>query len=185
MIEKYLVNGNEMILLGFGLDDNQEVKNTLLGNAKMMSVVFQQMLPSIIPDLISEEAKGHDFVFQGRLYEMKNATNGHNTYAANLRESRHVGSGSENSEGKRINRFNPEKDRDYYLTQKWNSDNFYYIITDIRNPPIIPIYIASIKELLANDLINTKCNGSFGQIHHKNMIKIDSLSQQLEAARQF
>ena len=23
MIEKYLVNGNEMILLGFGLDDNQ------------------------------------------------------------------------------------------------------------------------------------------------------------------
>ena len=60
MIEKYLVNGNEMLLLGFGLDDDQYIKNTLLSNAKMMSVVFQQMLPSIIPDLISEEAKGHD-----------------------------------------------------------------------------------------------------------------------------
>jgi hypothetical protein len=180
MIEKYLVNGNEMLLLGFGLDDDQYIKNTLLSNAKMMSVVFQHMIPRIIPHLISEETKGHDFVSQGRLYEMKNATNGNGTYAANLRESRHVGSA-----GKKRNRFNPQKDCDYYLTQKWNSDNFYYIITDIRNPPIIPIYIASIKELLANDLINTKCSGSFGQIRHRNMIQIDRMSKELEAARQF
>ena len=180
MIEKYLVNGNEMVLLGFGLDDNQEVKNTLLGNAKMMSVIFQEMLPSMIPGLIGEETKGHDFVSQGRQYEMKNATGSSSTYAANLRESRHVGSG-----GKNKNRFNPEKDCDYYLTQKWDSDNFYYIITDIRNPPIIPIYVAPVKELLAHDLISLKCNDSFGRIHHKNMTKIDSLSQELEIARQF
>ena len=171
MIEKYTINGNDMILLGFGLDDNQEAKNTILSNAKLMSVLFQEMLPSIITKLISKETKGHDFVDNaGNQYEMKNATSS-SGYAANLRESRHVGSA-----GKKRSRFNPSEDCDYYLNEKWDSDNFYYVITDIRNPPEINVYIAPVKELLAHGLINVKCNEGFGTIKKKDMSKLDSLA---------
>ena len=171
MIEKYAVNGNEMILLGFGLDDNQETKNIILSNAKLMSVLFQEMLPSMIKKLISKETKGHDFVdCHDNQYEMKNATNS-GGYAANLRESRHVGSG-----GKKRSRFNPSEDCDYYLDHKWDSDSFYYIITDIRNPPEIKIYIAPVKELLLHDLINLNCNEGFGCIKQKDMPKLDDIA---------
>ena len=159
MIERWNINADNLILLGHDIDDNKELKFRLLSDATFMSPLLQIIIPHLFPHLFDDRSHGYDFDSEnGVKYEMKNFTKN----GVNLRESRHVGSA-----GKGSSRFNPELDIQYYQL-KWNS-SFYYLITDITNPPEIQVYIASVNDFLKTGLVNLNSNQMYGTIKYKNL----------------
>jgi hypothetical protein len=159
MIERWDINADNLILLRHDIDDNKELKFRLLSDATFMSPLLQTMIPILFTHLFDDRSHGHDFSSEdGIMYEMKNFTKN----GANLRESRHVGSA-----GKGKSRFNPELDIPFYQL-KWN-DSFYYILTDITDPPSIQVYIARVTDLLKTGIVNLNSNQMYGTIKYSNL----------------